>query len=572
MHALDELLQTQLARREKEVWLREGEGLLSRTAYALARAGDLRDAVVALERGRARLLAEALEQARRDLEHLRALDHADMLERYQQAARAMQALLQEAESPFLREAESPGLSAGDFSQAVETARDELHAAIDAIRKVPGYADFFQSWSFEKILHVAEPDAPLIYITATPAGGLALVVCSTSQAGEDSGMSPIWPIWLDSLTTGALHDVVAGSGATLGGFLAAYDTWRRRPRDTAAREAWFAALDRTTRWLWEVVLGPLVDHLCPPPVPPALPVALEAVGAVPGVRGTLIPAGLLSLLPLHAAWTDDPNRPTRRRYALDEVICSYAPNARALASAREIAARVPPDTLLAIDNPDGSLRFSRQEVEAVLSYFPEPKRRLLGGPAATRQAVMQHLPDHAVLHFSTHGWAGWAEPLESGLLMADKPPLTLRNLLDLRLPGARLAALSACETGLPGTEFPDEVIGLPTGLIQAGVAGVVASLWSVNDLSTAMLMERFYRSWKEGHLPPATALRNAQRWLRDTTNRDKAEYFRRNVPELDGVRMPKVVAADLYVDRMLRNPDARDYAHPFWWAAFCLTGI
>lgn len=56
---------------------------------------------------------------------------------------------------------------------------------------------------------------------------------------------------------------------------------------------------------------------------------------------------------------------------------------------------------------------------------------------------------------------------------------------------RLALLSACETGLPGTQLPDEVVSLPTRLLQAGVAGVAASLWSVADLSTTLLLVRFY---------------------------------------------------------------------------------
>jgi hypothetical protein len=56
-------------------------------------------------------------------------------------------------------------------------------------------------------------------------------------------------------------------------------------------------------------------------------------------------------------------------------------------------------------------------------------------------------------------------------------LNASNLLAMRL-RARLAALSACETSRPGTALPDEVVFLPTGLLQAGVASVVASLWVV----------------------------------------------------------------------------------------------
>jgi CHAT domain-containing protein len=56
------------------------------------------------------------------------------------------------------------------------------------------------------------------------------------------------------------------------------------------------------------------------------------------------------------------------------------------------------------------------------------------------------------------------------------------------------------------------------MLQEGFGGVVASLWSVADISTAMLMEHFYRCWREDKLPPAEPLRAAQRWLRDTSNR------------------------------------------------------
>jgi CHAT domain-containing protein len=63
---------------------------------------------------------------------------------------------------------------------------------------------------------------------------------------------------------------------------------------------------------------------------------------------------------------------------------------------------------------------------------------------------------------------------------------------------------------PGTDLPDEVVALPTGLLQAGVAGIVASQWSVPDRATAMLMAEFYRCWRRDRLAPAAALRAAQR--------------------------------------------------------------
>ena len=299
--------------------------------------------------------------------------------------------------------------------------------------------------------------------------------------------------------------------------------------------------------------------------------VERLGTKGVQQATVIPAGSLGLLPLHAAWTEDATALTGRRYAMDFVTLTYAPSAGALAASREVAGRVTPDAVLAVDNPDGSLVFSRQEVEAVRSYFPPDRAKVLQGAAATRQAVLDHLPNFPIYHLSTHGWAGWSEPLQGGLLLAGGSTLTLADLLDLRLEGARLAVLSACETGIPGTKLPDEVVSLPTGLVQAGVAGVVASLWAVNDLSTAMLMERFYRLWRQDGLPPAEALRGAQIWLRDSTNQELTAYFEQDALQSLQERMPAPVAAHLAFNRIRRDPAARDFAHPIWWAAFTMTG-
>lgn len=101
---------------------------------------------------------------------------------------------------------------------------------------------------------------------------------------------------------------------------------------------------------------------------------------------------------------------------------------------------------------------------------------------------------------------------------------------------------------------------------------MASQWSVADISTAMLMEHFYRLWQKEKLSPAQALRAAQRWVRDTTNREKAEYFKRYSPALSDSRMPESVAVEFFTQAMSRDLDRPDFEHPYWWAAFYLTGV
>ena len=165
-----------------------------------------------------------------------------------------------------------------------------------------------------------------------------------------------------------------------------------------------------------------------------------------------------------------------------------------------------------------LRFSTPEVEAAVDGFDS--HRIFQGKEATPEAVAAALPDYPVYHFSCHGFAVFGEAQRSGLLMAGRRLpngdvqdqfLTLGDFYKLHLdPGARLAVLSACETGIPADlDLPDEVSSLPTGLLQAGVAGVAASLWSVADLSTMMLMAMFYEYWRvAGHGPGGGAAAGA----------------------------------------------------------------
>ncbi|NER84987.1 MAG: CHAT domain-containing protein, partial [Leptolyngbya sp. SIO1D8] len=322
------------------------------------------------------------------------------------------------------------------------------------------------------------------------------------------------------------------------------------KQTGDRAAWFAAIDHTLHSLWQPILVPILRHL----------------GQTKRSSATLIPTGFYSFLPLHAAWTQDAQG--NRRYACDFIEFRYAPNALSLKAASDIAAHIPATQLLAVNEPqptDSSpLPSSSEEIAQAVAAFPSKGNwKLLQHEAATPTAVSEALPSYSVAHFSCHGSASFQTPLDSGLLMAHDEVLSLRNLLDLKLQGLRLAILSACETGLPGTNLPDEVISLPTGLLQAGAAGVVSSLWSVADLSTMLLISRFYELWRPQDptiqpLEPPAALRQAQLWLRDSAGPELAPSLHISHPELAA--------------RLEQTPDKHPFAHPYYWAAFTYTGV
>ncbi len=102
-------------------------------------------------------------------------------------------------------------------------------------------------------------------------------------------------------------------------------------------------------------------------------------------------------------------------------------------------------------------------------------------------------------------------------------LSLSDIYELDL-DADLVVLSGCQTAL-GKELRGEgIMGLTRGFLYAGVPRVVASLWRVQDRTTSELMTRFYQALWQDHLPPAAALRAAQRSLRkDFRYRDRHSW-------------------------------------------------
>jgi CHAT domain-containing protein len=492
----------QLLREHGASFRRDVGDLHSRLALALAMtgAGAYPDSLLVLEEGRAVLMSDALERDRADLAELAGAGHADLLERY----RAVTAEIAALDEP------PPDL--------VRRLRERLDATLDEIRAVPGYADLLGEPEPADVFTPADP--PLVYVFGTAIGGAAYVVTNTPRWG-------VHGLGLPELSEGAVR-------GWLERYFGAYDARHADPY------AWERTLDEVTGELWEAGIGLIVETL------------RTAFGAD---RAVLIPVGLLSLLPLHAGWT---GQGTARRYALDEVGFTYAPNARVLAAARDRAARATGGRLLVVGAPgSGSRQLSDvdAEVAMVRGHFGEIRQ------SADRAGVLAALPDAAVLHVAAHGYADIADPLNSALELAGGETLTLRDVFGLKLAGGlRLAVLSACETGIVSASVPDEAVGLAAGLLQAGAAGVVATLWAVPDRTAAVLMTLFYRAWRDGGRDPADALRAAQQRLRDATN----DELSTEIPGYAAHR-PEGAAAGRFWGR------ARPFAAARHWAAFSYAG-
>ena len=144
---------------------------------------------------------------------------------------------------------------------------------------------------------------------------------------------------------------------------------------------------------------------------------------------------------------------------------------------------------------------------------------------------------SVLHIGTHFRLRPGNALRSYLLLGDGSQLTLDAISSLSFQGVDLVTLSACQTGLGGTRSDDgrEIEGLSALVQRRGAGEVIASLWPVEDASTAELMRTLYRTFAATHGDAALGLQRAQQAL-----------------------------------RLRHGPDGRTHADPYYWAGFFLA--
>ncbi|HKV10233.1 MAG TPA: CHAT domain-containing protein [Thermoanaerobaculia bacterium] len=159
--------------------------------------------------------------------------------------------------------------------------------------------------------------------------------------------------------------------------------------------------------------------------------------------------------------------------------------------------------------------SSREVKSIAALYPGA--RVFLGSDATEEKAKTLGPESSLVHFACHGLLDERFPLNSALALTlprDPAPGRDNGLLQaweifesVRL-DADLVTLSACDTAL-GREMGGEgLVGLTRAFQYAGARSVLASLWSVSDLSTARLMKSFYGYLQSGK-PKDEALRAAQ---------------------------------------------------------------
>jgi CHAT domain-containing protein len=265
-----------------------------------------------------------------------------------------------------------------------------------------------------------------------------------------------------------------------------------PREGGARRAWRAPMLR----LYQQLIAPV-----------------QQTGLLTGKNRLLIaPHAELHYLPFAALLEPGATgQPLVTRYVLQ-----YVPSAAVWLRLRSRPAPPTRGDALALAPRAAALPGSQAEVEAI-GRIHGARARVLIGASATERAFRAFAPEQGIVHLATYGVLNKHNPLFSHVELraggGEDGRLEVHEVFGLTL-RARLLVLSACQTGLGAGALGDvppgdDWVGLVQAFLFSGASNVLATLWPVEDIATARLMERFYTELAAGR-SESEALAEAQR--------------------------------------------------------------
>ena len=181
-----------------------------------------------------------------------------------------------------------------------------------------------------------------------------------------------------------------------------------------------------------------------------------------------------------------------------------------------------------------------ELNQIEEIFPQ-SQQLLDEEFTVDTIQKQLASNFSIVHLATHGLFS-SNPDETFIVTGDGQKIDvnrLSNLLNSSSVPPDLVVLSACETAA-GDELA--VLGLAGVAVRSGASSTIASLWSVDDASTAQLMGKFYQEFKNPDTSKVDALQKAQLSLMNVLRDDPPSPALKSFPP-----------------------------HPYYWSPYVLVG-
>jgi hypothetical protein len=243
-------------------------------------------------------------------------------------------------------------------------------------------------------------------------------------------------------------------------------------------------------------------------------------------------GELGFLPIHAAGIYGNASAV---CTADYVVSSYIPTLASLTKARHLWLPISHSDLAGLvicetATTQGSMGYLSDVVDealAVRECFTSAGAQVLNKPSAHTtmpelRSLLERTPAH-VLHMACHGIQD-SEPLKSSFLLQDGR-LSIEDILQLNLPHAFLAFLSACQTAKGDQTAPDQAVHLAASMLFCGFRSVVGTMWSVRHLldRDSQLTLSILRSMCDKDGPKVARQFYSSLFERDRVNLDDIAY-------------------------------------------------
>jgi CHAT domain-containing protein len=227
------------------------------------------------------------------------------------------------------------------------------------------------------------------------------------------------------------------------------------------------------------------------------------------------------LPIHAAGFYDTQHSRPGHKVSDFVVSSYVPTLSILALSPNPSMAPSGDLrLLAVGQPpsDGQsplpgVNTELRHIRQVIRDSTSAQTTLVESSVGTVEEVLTLMKEAEWVHFACHGIQ---DGVNSGLCLADRHRLKLRDIIALSRPRGGLAFLSACQTAMGDEELSDEAIHVAAGMLFAGYGGVIGTMWSISDkLAPDVARDVYGQLFRNGTRPD---YRDAARALHEAIGR------------------------------------------------------